>query len=211
MAKKINKYSNGVFVDSQLVQPRKSSGDNFVSVQETLDALERASKIKNAITGSLGSIFTVILLGYGTLAGTHGFFATDVDDFSYVTRPAFAQDVFEGGYINKTGVTVYASRTHLAPDNFFGNLQVAFLGSPSALKGEVLYGGQSFRVQIDGDLKTISILDGNNLIPVEGIYNGLLEGDSVLVLDQYLIKCLSGDCTKGEVLLVNKDNIHGVF
>jgi hypothetical protein len=211
MAKKINKYSSGVFVDSQLVQPRKSSSDGFVSVQETLDALERASKIKNAITGSLGSILTVVLLGYGTIAGTHGFFANDVDDFSYVTRPAFAQDVFQGGYISKTGVSVYASRTNLAPDNFFGNIQTAFLGSPSAVKGEVIYGGQSFRVKIDSELKSISIVEGNNLIPVEGIYNGLLEGDNALVLDQYLIKCTSGDCTKGEVLFVNKDNIHGVF
>lgn len=211
MAKKINKYSNGIFVDSQLVQPRKSSSDSFVSVQETLDALERATKIKNAITGSLGSILTVVLLGYGTISGTHGFFATDVDDFSYVTRPAFAQEVFEGGYINTNGVSVYASRTHLAPDNFFGNIQTAFLGSPAAIKGEVLYGGQSFRVKIDNELKTISVLDGNNTIVVEGLYNGILEGENVLILDQYLVKCLSGDCTKGEVLFINKDNIHGVF
>lgn len=210
MATKLGKYSSAGFVDSTLTKPkRQDTSSGYVSVEETLNAMAKANKIRKAVTGSLGSILAVVLLGYIVIAGTVGMFTFNAGGAHFVLRPAFSNGAITGGYIQKQGEIVYASTTNTADTDFLSQVITAFSGgAPQGIIGKAVAIDYSGIIDIKDD-GTIEIKDGDKTAAVEGTYNGSLRGEQKLT-DQYIIQCIAGECEEGELLIISKDNIHGV-
>lgn len=210
MATKLGKYSNTGFVDATLIRPRRQDPTGgYVSVEETLNAIAKANKIRKIITGSIGSILTIILLGYIVVAGTVGMFTFNAGGAHFVLRPAFSNGAITGGYIQEKGEIVYASLSQPAGPDFISQLITSFSGgAPQGIIGEAVAIDYTGTIIINED-GTIDITDGDKTATLEGKYNGNRTGKQQLN-DQYIIQCIAGECEKGELLIVNKDNVHGI-
>jgi hypothetical protein len=206
-AKKFAKYSSGVYVNSELVKPRLQQPNTaYLNIEEELNALAKANKIRLAISGMMGGILTILILGYSMLAGSFGFF--DISKGTFVTYPAFASESqIKGGFVQTVGTKVYASSTQAAPSNFFSKVQTGFTGAPNSVIATVESLDTSSYILIEDG--KITILNGANSTLIEGTYSGSLEGQNKLT-NQYVMKCVSGACKEGELILVSLDNIVGV-
>lgn len=210
MAAKLGKYSSSGFVDSTLVRPKKQDNStSFVSVEESINAIARANRIRKIITGSLGSILTVIILGYAVTAGTIGMFTFNTGNPNFILRPAFSNGAITGGYIQKEE-PIYASLTQPAGTDFISQLVTGISGgAPQAVTGKPATLDYTAKIFIN-DNGTITVLNNDNTeTELEGTYQGNLRGAQQLS-DEYIIQCISGDCEKGELLIISKDNIYGV-
>jgi hypothetical protein len=206
-SKKFAKYSSGNFVNSELVKPRiQVPNVPYVNIEEELNALARANKIRIAISSSLGSIFTLVFLGYSMLSGSYGFVNFSTGNF--VTYPAFANESqIKGGYVTTVGTKVYASMDAAAPSNFFTKIQTGYTGVSNAVIVKVLEVNDAAHIGVSN--KQIYIYD--NMAPrlIKGTYNGSIIGAYTLN-HQYIAECISGSCNAGELLIVPADNIVGV-
>jgi hypothetical protein len=205
--KKFAKYSNGTFVNSELIKPKLQEPNTaYLNIEEELDALAKANKIRLAISSSLGGVLTLLVLGYSMLAGSYGFF--DFSGGKFVTYPAFvAESKMKGGFIRSEGVKVYASIDSPAPEGFFSKIQTGYTGVSNRVIAEVMSIDYSSQVIIqDG---TISIFNGVDARTIDGVYSGGVVGEYTLK-KQYIMKCISGSCKTGELILVSVDNIVGL-
>ena len=209
MAAKIGKYSNNEFVDSTLIQPKRHiSGVPFVSVEESLNAVARANKIRLAVTGSLGGILAVLFFGYVIVSGSIGFMSSNAGTLAWVSRPAFAGEALKGGFITNEGQKVYASLNHAAGTSFFEQVSTGFIGAPEAFIGKAILPNESAKIFIDNDGKITYEKDGSS-VQLEGTYNGNLKGKEKQLVDQYILECVSGSCSNGELVIVDRANIYG--
>lgn len=209
MAAKIGKYSNNEFVDSTLIQPKRHmSGVPFVSVEESLNAAARANKIRLALTGSLGGILAVLFFAYVIVSGSIGFMSSNAGGFAWVTRPAFAGEALKGGFITQEGQKVYASLNHAAGTSFFEQAATGFTGAPEAFIGKAVIPNESAKIFIDAEGNVSYEKDGSST-QLQGVYNGNLRGKEKQLVDQYILQCVSGSCTKDELVIIDRANIYG--
>lgn len=206
-SKKFAKYSNGVYVNAELVKPRLQMPNTaYLNIEEELNAIAKANKIRLAISGMMGGILTIVVLGYSMLAGSFGFF--DVSKATFVTYPAFASESqIKGGFVQTVGTKIYASTTDAAPSGFFSKVQTGFSGAPNSIIATVESLETSSYVLIED--KTIRVINGTSENAISGTYNGSRNGNQKLQ-DEYIVKCVSGACDEGEILIVSRDNIVGV-
>ena len=210
MAVKIGKYSNNEFVDSTLIQPtRHQSGVPFVSVEESLNALARANKLRLAITGSLGGILVILVFGYTMISGTIAFMSINAGTPAWVTRPAFSGEAMQGGFINKEGTKVYASLNTPAGTSFLEQVAVGFAGAKDAFIGKATLANESAKIYIDGTGKVFYEKDGQQTV-LDGTYKGNIKDQTKQLVDQYVLECQSGACSKGEIVIIDRANIYGV-
>lgn len=209
MATKIGKYSNNEFVDSTLIQPKRhQAGVPYVSVEESLNAIARANKLRLAITGSLGGILAVLFFGYVIVAGSVGFMSSNAGNLAWVTRPAFSGEAMQGGFINNEGQKVYASLNTPAGSSFFEQVAVGFFGAKDAFIGKVNLTNESAKIYIDSEGK-VSYDKQGSLENLEGVYKGTLVGSEKQLVDQYVVECVSGSCETGELVIIDRANIYG--
>lgn len=210
MATKIGKYSNNEFVDSTLIQPTKHQlGVPYVSVEETLNAIAKANKIRVAITSSLGGILVLLIFGYAMIAGTLGFMSNNAGGLNWVTRPAFSGEAMQGGYINVQNQKVYASLNTPASTDFISQIMTGFFGVPQSFIGKAVLLNESATISISEDGEISYEKDGYEET-LNGIYNGNLRGETKQLVDQYILECISGACENGELVIVDRANIYGV-
>ena len=210
MAAKIGKYSNNEFVDSTLIQPTKHQvGVPYVSVEESLNAIARANKIRQAVTRSLGGIVALLLFGYIMVSGTLGFMSTNAGGLNWVTRPAFSGEAMKGGYINVENQKVYASLKTPAGTDFMQQVITGFFGAPEAFIGKAVLLNESAKISISPEGEITYEKDGFEE-PLNGVYNGSLKGKTTQLVDQYILECVSGACEKGELVIIERANIYGV-
>ena len=212
MAAKIGKYSNNEFVDANLIQPKRhQAGVPYVSVEESLNAMARANKIRLAVTGSLGGILAILVFGYAMIASTAGFLSINAGTIAWVNRPAFSGEAMKGGFISQEGTKVYASLNTPAGSGFFEQIAVGFSGAKDAFIGKVMLSNESARIFISDEGKITVEQDGQN-VELEGTYNGNLgKNTEKQLVDQYILQCVSGACEKGELLITDRANIYGVI
>lgn len=209
MATKIGKYSTNEFVDSTLIQPtRQQAGVPYVSVEESLNAMARANKIRLAVTGSLGGILAILFFGYVMVAGSFGFMSTNAGTVTWVTRPAFSGEAMQGGFINKEGQKIYASLNTPTGTSFFEQVATGFFGAKDAFIGKANLINESAKIYIDSDGK-ISYDNKGSLEEISGTYKGNLKGSEKQLVDQYVIECISGACEAGELVIIDRANIYG--
>jgi hypothetical protein len=106
---------------------------------------------------------------------------------------------YSGGIIPEDAV-VLVSKTDEANDSILGHLKNSFVPVSSASKVKVIagpYGELSWAkpglVSVDGKLK-------DTILP---------EKPEEYLKDQYIVECISGDCTEGESFIVSKNNVIG--
>lgn len=208
MAAKIGKYSTNEFVDSTLIQPKRhQTGVPFVSVEESLNAIARANKLRIAVTGSLGGILAILFFGYVIIAGSIGFMSSNAGSLAWVNRPAFSGEAMQGGFINKEGQKVYASLNTPAGTSFFEQAAVGFIGAKEAFIGKANLINESAKIYIDQD-GTVSYDNEGSSKKLEGKYKGNIKGEKQLI-DQYILECVSGSCDSGELVIIDRANIYG--
>lgn len=208
MAAKIGKYSTNEFVDSTLIQPKRhQTGVPFVSVEESLNAIARANKIRLAVTGSLGGILAILFFGYAIIAGSIGFMSSNAGTLAWVNRPAFSGEAMQGGFITQEGQKIYGSLSTPAGSSFFEQVAVGFVGAKEAFIGKANLVNESAKIYINQD-GSVSYDNKGSSETLEGKYKGNLKGEKQLV-DQYILECVSGSCDSGELVIIDRANIYG--
>jgi hypothetical protein len=207
--KKFAKYSNGTFTNAELVKPKYARANvPYVNIEDDLNAIAKANKIRIAISGSLGGILVLFTLGYTMLTGSVGFL--DFSTRNFVTYPAFVdKTLMNGGFVKQEGVQVYASITDKSETSFFGKVQYGFGGGRNAVVAEIINLNTALNIKIqDG---TILIADNlqSGYMAVDGVYEGGIGGDYRLQ-NEYLAKCISGSCKEGSIILLPVSGIIGV-
>lgn len=203
MAKK-SKLSQGELSDdssqnyrSPLAAPQSSNEELLETTQSTgkLIAGSLGRGIKALIMTVLFTIFILIVI-YTSLAGTL-MFAAPVG--SSTTEKAWvARGTFVGGH-PATGTIVYGSATQVASSDLLGKISDGYIGAPSSFIAEI----------ISGPYGKISTGDKNEVL-FEGKGTGYYgEVKDNTLNQQYLARCLSGSCAKGELVIVNGGNIIG--
>lgn len=207
--KKFAKYSSGVFVNAELTKPRFAMPNTpYINIEEELNAIAKANKIRIALSGSLGGLLALAVLSYSMLAGSFGFI--DFSSGKFVTYPAFASTAkIDGGYIKEVGTKVYASVSSEAPLTFFSKVQAGYTGVPNSVVAEVVSLDYGAYVNITDN--AVSIKKGDlQMEQIPGVYNGSRSGD-IKLAREYIMKCVSGSCTAGELIIVPVDGIVGVI
>lgn len=203
MAKK-SKLSQGELSDdssqnyrSPLAAPQSSNEELSETTQSTgkLIAGSIGRGLKALVLTVLFTIFILIVI-YTSLAGTL-MFAAPVG--SSVTEKAWiARGTFVGGHPS-TGSIVYGSATQVANSDLLGKISDGYIGAPDSFIAEV----------ISGPYGKISTGDKNEVFfenKGTGYYGEVKENT---LNQQYLARCLSGSCAKGELVIVNGGNIIG--
>jgi hypothetical protein len=203
MAKK-SKLSQGELSDdssqnyrSPLAAP-KSSNDELIETTQSTGKVIAGSLgrgVKALLITVLFTIFILIVI-YTSLAGTL-MFAAPVG--SSMTEKAWvARGTFVGGH-PATASIVYGSSSKVASSDLLGKIEDGYIGAPDSFIAEIISGPY-------GNIST----GANN----EVLFNGKGTGYYGEVKDntlnqQYLARCISGSCAKGELVIVNGGNIIG--
>jgi len=156
-------------------------------------------------SGALFLVSAVLIFAvlYTTLAVSL-FFTTFVEG-----KPVFvARGTFLGGEPALTD-KILGSRTEASEDDPLNRLQYAFMGVPNSVVGEIS----------SGPVDTISAANGQ--ISISGSssqsYEGVLVDESGQpqdvssrkLQDEYLVKCMSGECQPGSYFLIKGESIFG--
>jgi hypothetical protein len=203
MAKK-SKLSQGELSDdgsqnyrSPLAAPH-SSNEELVGTTQSTVALIAGSMgrgLKALILTVLFTIFILVVI-YTSLAGTL-MFAAPVG--SSATEKAWvARGTFVGGHAS-TGTIVYGSATQVASSDLLQKISDGYIGAPDSFIAEVISG--PYGKISTGDKKEV-VFDGKGTD-----YYGEVKDNTLN--QQYLARCLSGSCAKGELVIVNGGNIIG--
>lgn len=209
--RKFAKYSNNTFTNAELVKPKYAKPNTaYVNIEEELNAMERANKIRIALSGMMGGILVLITLGYSMISGSLGFF--DFSTRNFITYPAFVnEDVMKGGYVRQTGVEVYATFSPAAT-SFFGKLQYGFGGGSDGVTVSILDLNTAQTVKVENNVLFVADPDtATGFMAIDGIYNGTPFTDVRRLSNQYIAKCIAGACEEGTVILIPVDGIVGVI
>jgi hypothetical protein len=203
MAKK-SKLSQGELSDdssrnyrSPLAAP-KSSHDELIETTQSTGTLIAGSLGRGIKALFLTVIFTffILIVIYTSLAGTL-MFAAPVG--SSATEKAWvARGTFVGGHPS-TGAVIYGSTTQVANSDLLGKISDGYIGAPDSFIAEIISGPY-------GKIST----GPNNEVLFNGKgtdYYGEVKDNTLN--QQYLARCISGECAKGELVIVNGGNIIG--
>jgi hypothetical protein len=196
------KKEQAEIVDSSTERPQL----HLPGVQDILEVKEESwpSIILGWFKGILlFAVFTtaVLALIYVALAGTVMFVANP----SGQSLVLVARGTFTGGIAEK-GSTLYISETSKAPTTFFDNLLVGFTGGEDASTVKVESTQYDLLILDDETVK----VDGETIegrfiaSPANAIVSGQLRLDNT-----YLVSCVSGNCEKGTLYVVNQSQVFG--
>jgi hypothetical protein len=203
MAKK-SKLSQGETSDdssqnyrSPLAAP-KSSNDELTETTQTTGRVIAGSLGRGVKALIITVLFTIFILAviYTSLAGTLMFAApvgTSVTEKAWVARGTFV-----GGHPS-TGAIVYGSSSEVAASDLLGKISEGYLGAPDSFIAEVISGPYG---KISTGTNNEVVFDGKGT----GYYGEVKDNT---LNQQYLARCISGSCEKGQLVIVNGGNIIG--
>lgn len=182
---------------SPLAAP-KSSNDELIETTQSTGALIAGSLGRGIKALLLTILFTIFILTviYTSLAGTLMFAApvgTSVTEKAWVARGTFV-----GGHPS-AGAIVYGSATQAANSDLLSKVSDGYIGAPNSFIAEVISG--PFGNISTGANKEV-LFDGKGT----GYYGEVKDNT---LNQQYLARCISGSCAKGELVIVNGGNIIG--
>lgn len=146
---------------------------------------------------------SVLVLGiYAGLSSTI-LYLTSTKDASFIV----ARGTYVGGIIPE-GSYVYVNTDGKIENNFLSNLNEGFSGIKNGAVVKTLAGPVQ-EIKVDNDKQTISIIENGKVVnEIDGAlpeeYNNIN-----YLKNQYLTECLSGACEKGELLIVNQNQVSG--
>lgn len=203
MAKK-SKLSDGEMSEdnsqtyrSPLAAPKSSNEELLDTAQSTgsLIAGSLGRGIKALILTILFTVFILVVI-YTSLAGTL-MFAAPVGD-SVTEKAWIARGTFVGGHPS-AGTVVYGSATQVTNSDLLGKISDGYIGAPDSFIAEVISGPYG---NISTGANKEVLFDGKGT----GYYGEVKDNT---LNQQYLARCISGSCAKGELVIVNGGNIIG--
>lgn len=162
------------------------------------------------IASWLKTIFMFFLLGIVLVAGIYAGLASTI---LYVVPSdkndsfAVARGTYVGGVV-PAGSIIYVSMSSSIENNFLSNLQEGFNGVKDGAVVKTLAGPVQ-EISIDMKNSEVSLYkDGK----IEDIIEGVIPeqyADITLLKNQYLVECVSGACKKGQLSIINQEQISG--
>lgn len=182
---------------SPLAAP-KSSNDELVDTTQSTTKLIAGSLGRGAKALILTVLFTIFVLIfiYTSLAGTLMFAApvgSSTTDKAWVARGTFV-----GGHPSASTI-VYGSSSQVAKSDLLGKISEGYVGAPDSFIAEVISGPYG---KISTGAKNEVFFNGKGT----GYYGEVKDNT---LNQQYLARCLSGSCEKGQLVIINGSNIIG--
>lgn len=156
------------------------------------------------IRGWAKSIVIFLILAAVLVVGIYAGLAATIA-YSTSTPGSGQFFVARGTYVGGTvpaGSTIYVSTTNAVENSFLTNLQEGFSGLPNGAVVKTIAGpveeivvDNTGRASVGGD-------DISGVLPADFANGGYLK-------NQYLVECVSGACTSGDLLVINQNQISG--
>lgn len=201
---KLSRSKDTEEVSESYTSPLAASG---TAVPESESARNHVATAARGLTGITKTILSISLIAvmvaiavYTSLAGSLMFLAPSVDGEKVTERSWVARGTFVGGNID-VGTQVYGSATTLAPEGFMGKMIEGYMGADDAFIAEV----------ISGPIANVNTDKANNII-VDGKKTGYVgEIKETKLRGQFLAVCVTGECTPGEIVIIESGSISGEY
>lgn len=182
--------------------------NNNINAQTTIEYEEISWG--TIIMGWVKTVILFILLGIFLLVGTYaGLSATIL----YATQAGnsdpfiVARGTYVGGKVPENSF-IYVNTKGEIENNFLSNLSEGFGGIKDGAVVKTLAGPVQ-ELLVDNKKETITIIeDGETKETIDGVLPEEYAGTDFLK-NQYLVECMAGACEKGELLIIDQNQISG--
>lgn len=194
-------------MDSTFSRPKyKLSGEAAISIESEINKANRNKKIKTILTkGVFSSTLTLIVLA-GMVSSVAG--SVTISPFKIITYPTFSTATMDGGYVTatQTELLILTNGEEYNP-NPFNKMILTATGFPGTIIGKNL--NTDTLISVTESNGKITFTENSTTITPDGTYNG--ERSNVFNLkDEYVVECVAGACTPGEIIIAERQNIIGV-